>query len=198
MTASVRFPPVVQALTTHWVAAPRLLLLSEVVISTHRLTWASLSITRASLRAAEVVFALALAFAEDEALALGELLAAADLVAGELFFASAELDGLALKALADEFALLLGAGVDGPLAGGLVAVGFLVGLGVADGVGEELGVVADGDGLGAVVDGDGLGVADAVAEADGDELDDAEELGASDAMADDELEEAAETAGASL
>jgi hypothetical protein len=202
MTASVRFPPVVQALTTHWVAAPRLLLVSGVVISTHRLTWASLSITRASLRAAEVVlaFALALAFAEDEALALGELLAAGDLVADELFFASAELDGLAfVKALADELALLLAAGVDGPLAGGLVAVGFLVGVGVADGVGEELGVVADGDVLGAVVDGDGLGVADAVAEADGDELDDAEELGVSDAVADcDEPEEATLAAGVSV
>jgi hypothetical protein len=200
MTASVRFPPVVQALTTHWVAAPRLLLVSGVVISTHRLTWASLSITRASLRAAEVVlafaFALALAFAEDEALALGELLAAGDLVADELFFASAELDGLAfVKALADELALLLAAGVDGPLAGGLVAVGFLVGVGV----GEELGVVADGDVLGAVVDGDGLGVADAVAEADGDELDDAEELGVSDAVADcDEPEEATLAAGVSV
>jgi hypothetical protein len=204
MTASVRFPPVVQALTTHWVAAPRLLLVSGVVISTQRLTWASLSITRASLRAAEVVlafaFALALAFAEDEALALGELLAAGDLVADELFFGSAELAGLAfVKALADELALLLAAGVDGPLAGGLVAVGFLVGVGVADGVGEELGVVADGDVLGAVVDGDGLGVADAVAEADGDELDDAEELGVSDAVADcDEPEEATLAAGVSV
>jgi hypothetical protein len=175
-----------------------LLLVSGVVISTHRLTWASLSITRASLRAAEVVFAfaLALAFAEDEALALGELLAAGDLVADELFFGSAELAGLAfVKALADELALLLAAGVDGTLAGGLVAVGFLVGVGV----GEELGVVADGDVLGAVVDGDGLGVADAVAEADGDGLDDAEELGVSDAVADcDEPEEATLAAGVSV
>ena len=36
--ASVRSPPVVQAVTTHWVAAPRLLLESEVDISTQRLT----------------------------------------------------------------------------------------------------------------------------------------------------------------
>jgi hypothetical protein len=38
MIASVRSPPVVQAVTTHWVAAPRLLLESEVDISTQRLT----------------------------------------------------------------------------------------------------------------------------------------------------------------
>lgn len=36
--ASVRLPPVVQAVTTHWVAAPRLLLESGVDISTQRLT----------------------------------------------------------------------------------------------------------------------------------------------------------------
>ena len=41
--ASGTFPPFVQALTTHWAAAPRLLLACELVIWTQRLTFAGLA-----------------------------------------------------------------------------------------------------------------------------------------------------------
>ena len=52
--ASGRLPPVVQAVTTHWVVAPRLLVDSELVISTQRLTWGSLWTACAPLRGEEV------------------------------------------------------------------------------------------------------------------------------------------------
>jgi len=69
------------------VVAPRLLLGCEAVISTHRLTWGSLSTARAALRA----FVVALAEAEAEV----ERAAEGDRVADVLFFGSAELDGVA-------------------------------------------------------------------------------------------------------
>lgn len=62
-----------------------MLLDCEAVISTQRLTWGSLWTTCAALRA----FAVAFAEAEGERAAEGER------VADELFFGSAELDGVA-------------------------------------------------------------------------------------------------------
>ena len=62
-----------------------MLLACEAVISTHRLTWGSLSTACAALRA----FVVALAEAEVERAAEG------DRVADALFFGSAELDGVA-------------------------------------------------------------------------------------------------------
>jgi hypothetical protein len=175
--ASARLPPVVHALTTHRLVAPRLLLACEAVISTQRLTWGSLSTAWAAFR----VFAVAFAAGEEERAAEGEL------VADELFFGSAGLAGFALAealAYALPLATFFGAAAAAPLgdlagaALGFDAVGDELGLGDALGVADEL---ADGDALGladAVADGDELGVADAVA--DGDELGVADELDVAD------------------
>ncbi len=155
--ASVRSPPVVQAVTTHWVAAPRLLLESEVDISTQRLTWGSLWTACAPLLGVEV----AVAEAEREGVAEGERLADED--GDGLFVGSGELDGVAFgEGLADGLvlALLCAAGVVAPLEGDLVGVAF--GFDVAlVGVGEGLG---DGDELGVE---DGLGVEDASGDLEG-------------------------------
>jgi hypothetical protein len=55
--ASGMFPPVVQAVTTHWVVAPRLLVDVELVMSTQRLTLGSLWTACAPLRGEEVAVA---------------------------------------------------------------------------------------------------------------------------------------------
>lgn len=90
--ASLRLPPVVQALTTHWMVAPRSLLDSEGVISTQRSTWEAVSAC-ASVRA----FAVAL-----EAVLEGD----------GLCFGCGELDGLAFEeALGQALPLALFCGV---------------------------------------------------------------------------------------
>jgi hypothetical protein len=188
--ASVRSPPVVHAVTTHWVAAPRLLLESEADISTQRLTWGLLWTACAPLldvAVAEgegVVEAGSLAerdgdveagsLAERDGDVEGE--AVADEDGDGLFVGWGELDGVAFgEELADglALALLVAAGVVAPLVGDLVGVTFglaVVLLGVEEGLG-------DGDELGVE---DGLDAEDATADLEG--LGEGEELGVEDGL----------------
>ena len=158
--ASVRSPPVVQAVTTHWVAAPRLLLESEVDISTQRLTGGSLWTACAPLLGVED----AVPEAEGEGVVEGGSPADRDGDADGLFVGSGELDGVAFgEELADGLALAVLVGV---------AVGFVV---VLVGVGEVLG---DGDELGVE---DAVGVEDAADDLEG--LADGEVVGVADLLA---------------
>jgi hypothetical protein len=179
MVASVKSPPVVQAVTTHWVAAPRLLLESAVDISTQRLIGGSLWTACAPL--------LEVAVAEAEGEGVVEAGSPADRdgdVEGErladedgdgLFVGWGELDGVAFgEGLADGLALPLvcAAGVVAPPVGDSVGVAF----------GSDVALVGVGEGLG---DGDELGVEDGLVEdaaGDLEGLGEGEELGVEDGL----------------
>ena len=189
--ASVRSPPVVQAVTTHWVAAPRLLLESGVDISTQRLTWGLPWTACAPLPEVAVAEAEGEGVVEGGSLAdregdvEGEPLADED--GDGLFVGWGELDGVAFgEELADGLALALLVGVAFGFAVVLVGVGEGLGDGDELRVEEELGVeaaAADLEGLG---EGDELGVEDGLgveaAAADLEGLGDGDELGVEDAV----------------
>ena len=163
--ASVRSPPVVQAVTTHWVAAPRLLLESGVDISTQRLTWGLPWTACAPLPEVAVAEAEGEGVVEGGSLADREGDVEGEPVADEdgdgLFVGWGELDGVAFgEELADGLALALLVGVAFGFAVVLVGVGEGLGDGDELRVEEELGVeaaAADLEGLGG---GDELGVED--------------------------------------
>jgi protein crumbs len=192
--ASVRSPPVVQAVTTHWVAAPRSLVESEADISTQRLTsvlWTAcappLDVAVAEGEGVVEGGSLAERDGDVEAGSLAERdgdverEAVADEDGDGLCVGWGELDGVAVgEELADglALALLVAAGVVAPLVGDSVGVTFglaAVLLGVEEGLGDgdELGVEDAPDTEDAASDLEGLGEGEELGVEDGLGVDDA-------------------------